>query len=69
MFNKELMTIEALTPPESCIHFKTSKAMSGINFFDTVTDPNYDFSSLEVYINDELTNIPANSLTANAGDD
>ena len=41
--------------------------MNGVNFFDTVTD--YDFSSLYVYINDKLTNIPANSLTAEAGDD
>lgn len=69
MLNKELMTIEELTPPEGRIHFKTSKAMSGVNFFDNVTDPNYDFSFLEVYVNDELTDIPANALTANAGDD
>ena len=41
--------------------------MSGVNFFDTVTD--YDFSSLKVYVNDKLTNIPANALTAAAGDD
>ena len=56
-----------LTPPEGGIHFKTSKAMSGVNFFDTVSD--YDFSSLKVYVNDKLTNIPANALTAAAGDD
>ena len=43
--------------------------MSGVNFFDNVTDPNYDFSFLKVYVNDELTDIPANALTAAAGDD
>ena len=53
--------------PEGCIHFKTSKAIRGVNFF--TSEPDYDFSSLQVYINDELTNVPANSLTANAGDD
>ena len=41
--------------------------MNGVNFFDSVTD--YDFSSLKVYINDELTDIPANALTAAAGDE
>lgn len=41
--------------------------MSGVNFFDRVTD--YDFSSLQVYVNDKLTDIPANALTAAAGDD
>ena len=43
--------------------------MSGVNFFNNVTDPNYDFSFLQVYVNDELTDIPANALTAAAGDD
>ena len=43
--------------------------MYGVNFFDSVDDPNYDFSSLEVYVNDELTDIPANALTADTGDD
>ena len=56
-----------VTLPEGCIHFKTSKAMSGVNFF--TGDSDYDFSALQVYINDELTNIPANALTAAAGDD
>ena len=64
---KEKLGGGGLTPPK--IHFKTSKAMDGVNFFDSVTDPDYDFSFLEVYVNDELTNIPANALTANAGDD
>ena len=68
MFIKKLMLEGGgITPPEGGIHFKTSSAMDGVNFFDRVTD--YDFSFLEVYINDELTNVPANSLTANAGDD
>ena len=58
-----------LTPPEGQIHFKTSKAMSGVNFFTKITDPDYDFSFLQVYVNDELTDIPANALTAAAGDD
>ena len=66
---KEKLGGDGLTPPEGCIHFKTSKAMDGVNFFDSVTDPDYDFSFLEVYINDELTNIPANALTTAAGDD
>ena len=43
--------------------------MSGVNFFDSVTDPDYDFSFLQVYVNDKLTNIPANALTAATGDD
>ncbi len=43
--------------------------MSGVNFFTKVTDPDYDFSFLQVYVNDKLTNIPANALTAAAGDD
>ena len=64
---KEKLAGEKLTPPKGQIHFKTSKAMSGVNFFDRVTD--YDFSSLQVYVNDELTDIPANALTAAAGDD
>ena len=58
-----------VTPPEGCIHFKTSEAMDGVNFFESITDPNYDFSFLDVYVNDELTDIPANALTAEAGDD
>ena len=66
---KEKLAGEKLTPPKGQIHFKTSKAMDGVNFFDSVTDPDYDFSFLEVYINDELTNIPANALTTAAGDD
>ena len=43
--------------------------MDGVNFFDRVTDLNYDFSFLQVYVNDELTDIPANALTAATGDD
>ena len=66
---KEKLEGGELTPPKGQIHFKTSKAMSGVNFFDSVTDPNYDFSFLQVYVNNELTNIPANALTAAAGDD
>ena len=69
LYKEKLAREDALTPPEGCIHFKTSKAMSGVNFFSHVTDTDYDFSFLQVYVNDELTSIPANSLTANAGDD
>ena len=43
--------------------------MSGVNFFDNAASLGYDFSSLQVYVNDELTSIPANALTAEAGDD
>ena len=43
--------------------------MVGVNFFDHSANRNYDFSALDVYVNDELTNIPANSLTANTRDD
>ena len=43
--------------------------MNGVNFFEDFTDPDYDFSFLQVYVNDELTDIPANALTAIAGDD
>ena len=66
---KEKLEGGELTPPKGQIHFKTSKAMSGVNFFTKITDPDYDFSFLQVYVNDELTNLSANSLTANAGDD
>lgn len=43
--------------------------MSGVNFLNHSANNDYDFSSLEVYINDELTDVPANFLTAAAGDD
>ena len=66
---KEKLEGGELTPPDGQIHFKTSKAMSGVDFFDSITDPDYDFSFLQVYVNDELTDIPANALTAAAGDD
>ena len=64
---KEKLGGALIPPPEGGIHFKTSKAMSGVNFFPRTTG--YDFSSLQVYVNDKRTNIPANSLTADAGDD
>ena len=67
--NKNLCLGGGVTPPEGCIHFKTSEAMDGVNFFESITDPNYDFSFLDVYVNDELTNIPANALIAATGDD
>lgn len=44
-------------------------AISGVNFFDHSANQNYDFSALQVYVNDELTNIPANAITAETGDD
>lgn len=58
-----------LIPPVGGIHFKTSKAMSGVNFFDHTANSGFNFSALQVYINDNFTNISANALTANAGDD
>ena len=53
------------------IHFITSKDFENIDFFQNITriDSDYDFSNLEVYINDKLTNQSAESISANANDD
>ena len=60
-----------LTAPEGQIHFVASTNFSNVNFFQNITNANssYDFSNLEVYINGELTNQVANSISASADDD
>ena len=57
--------------PEGQIHFVASTNFSDVNFFQNITnaDSGYDFSNLEVYINGELTNQVANSISASANDD
>ena len=52
---------------EPKIHFIASTDFENIDFFPN--DSDYDFSNLQVYINGELTNQVANSITASAGDD
>lgn len=52
-------------PPEGRIHFIASKDFENIDFFPNDSD----FSNLQVYINGELTDQVANSITAVAGDD
>lgn len=56
---------------ESKIHFIASKDFTNVNFFQNITieDPNYNFSNLQVYINGELTDQVANSISASANDD
>ena len=52
------------------IHFIASKDFSNVNFFQNVdTKGFYDFSYLQVYINDTLTEQEANSISASADDD
>ena len=60
-----------LTAPEGQIHFVASKDFENVDFFQHITRsfPVYDFSNLEVYINGELTNQVANSISAKADDD
>lgn len=57
--------------PEGQIHFIASKDFENVDFFQHITRsiPGYDFSNLEVYINGELTNQVANSISAKADDD
>ena len=57
--------------PEGQIHFIANTRFSNEDFFQNITEinPNYDFSNLEVYINGELTNQVANSITADRDDD
>ena len=57
--------------PEGGIHFIASKDFTNVDFFQNITreDTNYNFSNLEVYINGELTNQVANSISANTDDD
>ena len=58
-------------PPEGQIHFIASKDFENVDFFQHITRsiPGHDFSNLEVYINGELTNQVANSISAKADDD
>ena len=52
------------------IHFIASKDFTDVNFFQNIDTKNsYDFSYLNVYINDTLTEQEANSISANADDD
>ena len=52
------------------IHFIASKDFTNVNFFQNIDHKNsYDFSYLQVYINDTLTEQEANSISANANDD
>lgn len=56
------------TSTDSQIHFIASKDFENVNFFQNMFST-YDFSNLKVYINGELTNQVANSISAKAGDD
>ena len=58
-------------PTGAKIHFVASSFFDDVDFFQNITrnDPNYDFSNLEVYINGELTDQSANSISASANDD
>ena len=69
MRNELLYTVGGA--PEGQIHFIASKDFENIDFFQNITRNNadYDFSNLEVYINGELTNQTANSISASANDD
>ena len=52
------------------IHFIASRDFTNVNFFQNVDSKGlYDFSYLQVYINDTLTEQEANSISANADDD
>ena len=56
---------------EPKIHFIASTDFENIDFFQNITrnDSDYDFSNLQVYINGELTDQVADSISANANDD
>ena len=58
-------------PTGAKIHFIASEDFENVDFFQNITRNNadYDFSNLQVYINNELTNQVANSISANANDD
>ena len=71
MLHREVLFATHEEPPEGLIHFIASKDFSNVNFFPNITssDSNYDFSNLEVYVNDTLTSQSANSISASANDD
>lgn len=52
------------------IHFIASKDFENVNFFQNIalSKPDYDFSNLQVWINDQLTGQVANSISAKAYD-
>ena len=58
-------------PPLGRIHFIASKDFENVDFFQNITrqDSDYNFSNLQVWINDRLTDHVANSITAKADDD
>ena len=69
--NKDFLLSQSEKAPEGQIHFIASSDFSNIDFFQNITDASsrYDFSNLKVYINGELTNQAANSISASANDD
>ena len=71
MYKKLLFSNIESEPPEGLIHFIASKNFENVNFFQNITelDSDYNFDNLQVYINDELTDQSANSISANADDD
>ena len=68
---KGFMLSQSEKAPEGQIHFIASKNFQNIDFFQNITtvSPNYNFSNLKVYINGELTDQTANSISANADDE
>ena len=71
MLSKDLIiTMPGGGDSNAKIHFIASKDFINVNFFQNVdTKGSYDFSYLQVYINDTLTEQEANSISANADDD
>ena len=72
MCNKKVLcssTYKASLKPS--IHFIAALDFNNVNFFNpiTATNSSYDFSYLEVYINDALTSQAANSISAQENDD
>ena len=69
--NKDFLLSQSEKAPEGQIHFIASKDFENIDFFQNITEEgsDYDFSNLEVYINGELTDQVANSISASANDD
>nr|DAH47867.1 MAG TPA: leucine-rich repeat protein [Caudoviricetes sp.] len=67
-FDRSVWSKVEETSTDSQIHFIASKDFENVNFFQNMSST-YDFSNLKVYINGELTNQVANSISAKAGDD
>ena len=66
---KGILLSQSEKAPEGQIHFIASKDFTDVNFFQRLNYDTFDFSNLDVYINNELTNQVANSISANANDD